>query len=142
MGFSTHVLPEHRLGVVRLADRVDGSALVEAFGLLVHDAAWAPGFSAVWDARLVRDLTMRAEDAPRLAEAQAALRARHGPGRTAVLARYTLDATTARILRVRWGATGERHVQGFFDKADAAAWLGVPVDTLRLRYAWPVRASA
>jgi hypothetical protein len=138
MGYSIHVLPEHRLGVVRLYDRVDGAALIETFGLLVHDADWEPGFSSVWDARLVRALAMSPEDPPRFAEVQGALSGPHGPGRTAVLTRHTLDETTTRVLRIKWAGGPGRQIQGFLDRADAAAWLGVPVKALTQRYelAW------
>jgi hypothetical protein len=130
MGYSVRVLPEHRLGLVHLDGRVDMDAIIEAFRRVVLDPAWEPGFSTAWDAGRVRVLVFLPEDLPRLAEATGALSARHGAGRTAMLARNKLDEITADVLRMRWGGNPGRELRAFLTTAEAASWLGVPPDVL------------
>src|SRR5688572_15237514 len=87
MGYSVHVLPEHRLAVVRLTDEVDGPEILRAMRALFLDRRWRPGCRVLWDARAVRVLDLLPEHLPTFAETSAELADRTGPGRSAVLGR-------------------------------------------------------
>src|SRR5688572_16221773 len=126
MGYSVHVLPEHRLAVVRLTDEVDGPEILRAMRALFLDRRWRPGCRVLWDARAVRVLDLLPEHLPTFAETSAELADRTGPGRSAVLGRGLHDEITVRLLDLRRRGHPDRELRAFSTWRDAAAWLEVP----------------
>ena len=130
MGFTVSVRPDHRLGLLRLTDEVDGPELIRAMHALYSDDAWRPGFGTVWDARPLRTLDVVPADLGPYGAASAVLVERQGPGRSAFLGRGPEDAVAAQLLELRRTGHPGRELRAFEGPGEAARWLGVPLHLL------------
>lgn len=126
MAHEARVHPEHRLGVVRFSDDVDGSGLLQAMAALYVDEGWSPDFGVAWDGRAIGRLDLRPEDGDRVVKLAGRFPTLFEGGPTAILAGNEPDALAAGALirRLAQGLVLDARV--FREAGEAAAWLGVP----------------
>jgi len=122
MAYEVDMAPEYALGIVRLADAVDGDTLLAALNTLYDGDNWVPEFNAVWDARAITELSVLPREADRILERMTALCKRMGQGRTVVVAPREIDALFFRMLFVR-NVCAFRERKIVYDLDGAIAWL-------------------
>lgn len=123
MRYHVAVLPEHRIGTVRLAGAIDGNVICKALEALYTHSAWRPGFSDLWDGLGIQALAVRPAGADRLVARLIELTAHVGPGRTAIVTRRELDAAFVRMVCARTPRL-PRARQIFRSLPRAIGWVG------------------
>ncbi len=122
MPFDCHVHPDLERGVLMLNGVIDGAVFVQAMDALYRHADWQPGFSALWDARGIRELLIGPEDVARVMEAMTRLEPLMGEGRGAFVVPREIDYVIARLL-IHRGASSKRERRTFSRIEAALAWL-------------------
>ncbi len=130
MAYRVSVLPEHRLGILRLVGNAGAGDILAALARLVGDPKWEPAFDAVWDCRSVDMLGLEPEDLQDIAGLVRTISERRGTGRRAIIVRNELEADLAHLVNRMAKGSVDREVRSFRLAPAAAAWLGVPAEAL------------
>lgn len=122
MPFDCHVHPALERGVLTLSGVIDGALFVRAMDAIYRHPDWQPGFSALWDARDIRELLIDPADVASVTNVMTRLEPLMGEGRAAFVVPREIDYAIARLL-IHRGASSKRERRTFSSMKEALAWL-------------------
>ena len=122
MPVSCRIDPASRTAEVNLSGIVTRDDFVQAMETCYRHPKWQAGFTALWDAREIRQLILSPADVEAIVASMAALEPFMGEGRTAFVVPRDIDSLVARLL-IRRGEGSKRERRTFTDLASAQAWL-------------------
>lgn len=122
MPYEVFILPERRLGVVRLFGAVTGDTIVQAIRELCASEEWTPGYNTLWDWRAMRELMVSPAEATDILEQVRRVERRIGSGRTAIVVRDETDYALAQMLILK-ADTERRERKVFYSIDEVRGWI-------------------
>ncbi len=132
------IVPQERLGVMRLTGEVDGVQLLASIRKFFESSAAAAGFGVVWDTRSISRLDVSPEEMQNVADVLDDLYARCPTMRWALIGRSD-DAVALATLLLSSSVHLPRRLRIFDDLQCAWQWLSDGMEAQRRRlpsFAW------
>lgn len=115
-------------GYVEMYGEITGRDLSGALKSVYENPRWRPSLPVLWDGRRISSLVLTPEDIKAVSELTGTLKDKMGEGQVAIVVTRQIDYHSAILLALRSQRRPDREVRIFHSLAEAAEWLGVPLD--------------